>query len=77
MLTNDIAELSGGVNLTSVDIILDMDGRDCSFKALLHYALFHWRFLFFLERITQEKREKITQRDSNARIFFYITLCVG
>ena len=31
-LTNDVAELSGVVNLTSADVILDMDGRDCSFN---------------------------------------------
>ena len=31
-LTNNVAELSGVVNLTSADVILDTDGRDCSFK---------------------------------------------
>ena len=31
-LTNDVAELSGVVNLTSSDVTLDTDGRDCSFK---------------------------------------------
>ena len=34
-LTNDIAELSGVVNLTSADVTLDTDGRDCSFKAYI------------------------------------------
>ena len=29
-LTNDVAELSGVVTLTSGDITLDTDGRDCS-----------------------------------------------
>ena len=32
LMTNDIAELSGVVNLTSADVMLDTDGRDCSFK---------------------------------------------
>ena len=31
-LTNDVAELSGAVNLTSADVRLDTDGRDCTFK---------------------------------------------
>ena len=31
-LTNDVAELSGVVNVTSADVTLDMDRRDCSFK---------------------------------------------
>ena len=31
-LTNDVAELSGVVTLTSADVTLDTDGRDCSFK---------------------------------------------
>ena len=31
-LTNDVAELSGVVNLTSADVTLDTDGRDRFFK---------------------------------------------
>ena len=31
-LANDVAGPSGVVNLTSEDVRLDMDGRDCSFK---------------------------------------------
>ena len=31
-LTNDVAELSGVVNLTSADFMLEMDGREWSFK---------------------------------------------
>ena len=34
-LTNDVAELSGVVNLTSADVTLDMDGRDWSFKDIM------------------------------------------
>ena len=34
MLTNDVAELSGVVKLTSANVTLDTDGRDCSFKYL-------------------------------------------
>ena len=34
-LTNDVAELSGVVRLTSADVTLGMDGRDCSFKTEL------------------------------------------
>ena len=32
-LTNDVAELSGVVMLTSADVTLDTDGRNCSFKS--------------------------------------------
>ena len=32
---NDVAELSGVVNLTPADVTLDTDRRDCSFKVLL------------------------------------------
>ena len=38
-LTNDVAELSGVVNLTLADIILDMDRRDCSFKGSVSSVL--------------------------------------
>ena len=31
-LTNDVAELCGVVDLTSADVTLDTDRRDCSFK---------------------------------------------
>ena len=31
-MTNDVAELSGVVILTSVDVTLDTDGRDCFFN---------------------------------------------
>ena len=31
-LTNDVAELNGVVNLTSANVTLDADGRDCSFN---------------------------------------------
>ena len=31
-LTNDVAELSGVVNLTSADVMLATHGRDCSFN---------------------------------------------
>ena len=31
-LTNDVAELSGVVNLTLADVTLETDGRDCSFN---------------------------------------------
>ena len=31
-LTNDVAELSPVVRLTSADVTLDTDGQDCSFK---------------------------------------------
>ena len=34
-LTNDVAELNGVVRLTSADVTLDTDGRDCSFKKRL------------------------------------------
>ena len=31
-LTNDAAELSGVVILTSADVMLDSEGQDCSFN---------------------------------------------
>ena len=31
-LTNDVAELTPVVRLTSADVTLDTDGRDCSFN---------------------------------------------
>ena len=49
MLTNDVAELSGVVNLTLADVRLDTNGQDCSFdkigkhqhsKPALYYACF-------------------------------------
>ena len=33
-LTNDVAKLSGVVNLTSADLTLDTDRRDCSFNSM-------------------------------------------
>ena len=38
-LTNDVAELSGVVMLTSADVTLDTDRRDRSYKARTHYNL--------------------------------------
>ena len=34
MLTNDVAELSDVVILTSVDVTLDTNRRDCSFNGI-------------------------------------------
>ena len=39
-LTNDVAELGGVVILTSADVTLDTDGRDCSFKRFSNFTKF-------------------------------------
>ena len=38
-LTNDVAELSGIVNLTSADVRLDMNRRECSDRRLICHIL--------------------------------------
>ena len=39
-LANDVAGPSGVVNLTSADVKLDTEGRDCSFKGLKYAHIF-------------------------------------
>ena len=48
-LTNDVAELSGVVNLTSADVTSDTDGRDCSFKINVGVLSVNSKIIYFIK----------------------------
>ena len=64
-LTNDIAELSGVVILTSADIMLDTDGRDCSFNEFLLKNNVFLVFVSDICEVVQKAHKPIPQNAIN------------